>query len=349
MTQARIISPGALASIQDAGRHGWRHLGVPWSGALDPNLMVLANALAGNPHDTPVIECFEGGLKLAAEGGRLRVAVAGAVRLSIRGPEGARAVDSWRSIDLADGEALSLDACEGPRRCAYVALLGIQVRRQLGSASTYARAALGGLNGHALAAGDRLACAPAPSTPCLALPGPPPGHDRPIRILPGPQADHFAPDALTTLCASAYRVGSQSDRMGLRLDGPRLPHRDAASREILSDATVPGNIQVPGNGLPIVLLADGQTAGGYPKIATVISADLPRLATVRPGVDVHFARVDRPAAEQAARECADLLAAQIASLAPLPAIGMVDTSALLNANLAGEAVNALAPTDWNAP
>ncbi|MCB1887308.1 MAG: biotin-dependent carboxyltransferase family protein [Rhodocyclaceae bacterium] len=349
MSYARIASPGALASLQDEGRFGWRHLGVPWSGALDPQQMHLANALVGNPRGTPVIECFEGGLKLIAEGAGLRVAVAGSARLVISGPEGSRAAASWQAIDLAPDESLGVLACDGDQRCVCVAVFGLSVPLVLGSASTYARAGLGGIAGRTLAAGDRLSAAPTPPSPGLVLPYPPAADEGAIRILPGPQADHFDADALSTLLGTTYTVGAESDRMGLRLTGPALTHRDTASREILSDATVPGNIQVPGNGLPIVLLADAQTAGGYPKIATVISADLPRLATCRPGARLRFAAVDRAAAEQAARDRAAALDVLLASLAPRPIDGSIDPAALLGANLAGEAVNAFDPTDWSPP
>ncbi len=158
----------------------------------------------------------------------------------------------------------------------------------LGSASTYARAALGGIDGRALTAGARLpvpaAGERAPSTCCRSRRKLPTG---PIRAVAGPQADHFDAATLAAFCDSDYRVTAEADRMGVRLEGATLAHQGAS--EIVSDATVPGSIQVPGKGQPIVLLADAQTAGGYPKIGTVIGADLPRVAAARPGQLLRFA------------------------------------------------------------
>jgi len=158
---------------------------------------------------------------------------------------------------------------------------GIDVPEVLGSRSTDFAAAFGGLAGRALAAGDRLSVlAPARQI----------GRDRdsePVaarataRVVLGPQLDHFGPEAVSAFLSATWRVGGSSDRVGCRLDGPALRHRGAA--EILSDGMVPGCVQVPPDGRPIVMLADGPTTGGYPKLATVVTADLPLLAQLRPG------------------------------------------------------------------
>ncbi|MCB1955739.1 MAG: urea amidolyase, partial [Rhodocyclaceae bacterium] len=153
MSVVRVDAPGALSSLQDRGRFGWRHMGVPWSGALDPEALAVANRLVGNPPHAPAIECFEGGLMLTAEDGGVRLAVAGSARMRIDGASGSRSVDSWRSFDLEPGDCLRLQACEGRQRCALVAVHGLQVPLQLGSASTYARAQLGGMEGRNLRAG----------------------------------------------------------------------------------------------------------------------------------------------------------------------------------------------------
>jgi len=273
-----ILSPGAYASVQDFGRRGLRRLGVPWSGVLDVRLMRLANALAGQAEDAPVIECFDAGLHLAARGGPVRLAVTGAAELEIISGGARRTLAAWRSFTLAEGEELRLRDLV-TRRLAVVAVAGLELPKVLGSRATYARAGIGGWRGRPLAAGDSLPVGSWADGPERGLPQAPEAESGPIRVVLGPQADHFTPDALAHFLNSEYRVSAAADRMGLRLDGPTLSHAGAA--EIVSDATVPGSIQVPGNGLPIVLLADAQTAGGYPKIATVINADLPRLADRR--------------------------------------------------------------------
>ena len=196
------------------------------------------------------------------------------------------------------------------------------------SASTSARAGIG----KPLAVGDRLAARFTDASDFL-LPEPPIDGDAAIRVVAGPQAGHFLDDALASLCAAPFAVTDQADRMGIRLQGPLLPHRSAAHEEIISDATVPGSMQVPGSGQPIVLLADAQTAGGYPKIATVISADLGRLANRRAGELLRFQVVDVEAAEHAARTHAEMLAQLVGSIRRLPGDGSVDVEALYNNDL----------------
>lgn len=338
-----VVSPGSYASVQDAGRRGWRRIGVPWAGVLDPRLMRVANALAGNDGGAPVVECFDGGLQLAAREGALRLAVAGDAVVEFESAGERRLLSSWRSLTLAAGDVLRLRRLERGR-IAVVAVEGLALSKTLGSASTYARAALGGLDGRALAAGARLPAAPASARPERMLANAPParpltGSD-PIRLVAGPQADHFTAAALTTLTGAGYRITTEADRMGVRLEGPVLAHKGAP--EIVSDATVPGSVQVPGNGQPIVLLADAQTAGGYPKIGTVIGADLPRLAASRPGQELHFAWVDAAEGERLARAAEAETLALLSTLRPL-LVGGVDEAALYASNLVTGFLHALAP------
>ncbi|MBR0567553.1 biotin-dependent carboxyltransferase family protein [Azoarcus sp. L1K30] len=334
-----IVSPGAYASIQDAGRRGFRRIGVPWAGVIDPRLMRIANALVGNAADAPVIECFDGGLQLAARGATLRVAVAGDARLELEHAGERSAVPAWRSVSLADGDILRIRRMDGGR-IAMVAVQGMALSQVMGSASTYARAALGGVDGGALRAGMHLPAPPARAGAELALPRPPDASQAPVRVVPGPQADHFAQAALDTFFGSDYRVTAEADRMGVRLEGPALEH--LGTREIISDATVPGSIQVPGNGQPIVLLADAQTAGGYPKIATVICSDIPRLAACRPGQTIRFAAVGAADGERIARATEAETRALIAGIVRVPAAG-IDEAALYSANLVSGVVHALSP------
>lgn len=342
MSLIEIMAPGALSSIQDIGRRGYRRFGVPWAGVLAPQLMRIANHLVGNTEGAPVIESFGGGLHLVVREGSVRVALAGdaSARIS-RGAE-VTSLAPWRSTTLLAGDALRLLG-SGRDRAVTIAVAGLDCPHLMGSAATYARAGLGGLDGRPLKAADRLGAIEASSATENML-RTPPADDRlaPIRLVAGPQDDHFDASALGRLTTSEYRITTEADRMGMRLDGPALGHRNADSREIISDATVPGSIQVPGKGLPIVLLADGQTAGGYPKIATVVSADLPRLALRRPGDSVRFELVTVAEAESLARAAETRNCALLAAIAPLAEDG-IDLEALYTGNLIGGMVNAWSP------
>ncbi|MCZ4306695.1 biotin-dependent carboxyltransferase family protein [Zoogloeaceae bacterium G21618-S1] len=332
MSALEIRSPGALASIQDVGRRGWRRIGVPWAGALAPQLLRIANTLAGNDVLAPAIECFDGGQQFVARDGAVRLAVAGDAQLEHLTADGKRSLVAWRSLTLADGETLRV-VTTGAGRLAVVAVFGLDRPRVLGSAATYARAALGGLDGRALQAGDRLnVIEPAPA-PEQHLRQPPTPDAGPIRVVLGPQADHFAPASLDAFLSAPFEITAEADRMGVRLAGEPLVHRDAAAREIVSDAAVPGAIQVPGNGLPIVLLADGHTAGGYPKIATVITADLVRLAERKPGEQIRFVAVSVAEAEDLARAAEHSLQASLGDIVPLAGDGVIDLDALYTCNL----------------
>lgn len=342
-TELEILSPGAFASIQDVGRRGHRRIGVPWAGVLDRRLMRIANALAGRAEDAPVIECFDGGLHVVARGGAVKLAVVGDAAITLEGADGCRPLAPWRSLTLAPGEALRIRKLEGGR-IAMVAVVGLSPPAVLGSASTYVRAGLGGADGsgRSLASGMRLAlttaCSDERDGSDRVLATPPAPDASPIRIVAGPQADHFSAAAFDTLVGSEYRVTAEADRMGMRLAGATLEHSGGA--DIVSDATVPGSIQVPGAGQPIVLLADAQTAGGYAKIATVISTDLGRLAALRPGQGLRFALVSAVEGARIARADEAATQALIAAIRPLRGDG-IDLAALYAGNLIDGVVHAL--------
>ncbi|MFM1855445.1 MAG: hypothetical protein RLZ83_754 [Pseudomonadota bacterium] len=331
-----IISPGAFASIQDVGRRGWRRHGVPWAGALDPHLMRLANALVGQSEYNPVIECIDAGFRVAARGGPVRVGVAGAAELEHLCGGKWRQVSPWRSLTLAQDEHLRVRRMASGRLSVW-AVSGLVVSQTLGSASTYARAGLGGVDGKLLKPGVMLPIRASAPGPERLIPTLPARSRAVIRAVPGPQADHFTPQAMDLLVQSTYRVTDAADRMGVRLEGPALAH--CGPREIVSDATVPGSIQVPGNGQPIVLLADAQTAGGYPKIGTVISADLALVADTRPGDTLCFVWVSVSDGEAAARAAERRTRALLDSIC-LVWPGGVDEHALYRDNLVSGVVNA---------
>ena len=340
-----IVAPGALASVQDRGRPGWRRLGVPAAGALNPGWLRIANALAGNADNTPALEFFIAGPTLAALGAPLRLAFAGDFAVTLTRDGASTVMEGWCSLTLRPGDTLRAGS---PRagRVGYIAVQGLAVPKVLGSASTYTRAALGGLDGRALRVGDRLDAAAAPPFGAdRVLRAPPVASAAPIRAVPGPQDDHFDAATLAAFFASEWQVSREADRMGLRLDGTPLRHRPERGAEVVSDAAVPGSVQVPGKGLPIVLLADGGTVGGYPKIATVTSCDLPRLACAAVGATLRFEAVTVAQAEALAREAEAALQRCIASIAPLLRAEGIDLDAIYTHNLVSGMIDAHDPRD----
>ena len=333
-----ILDSPLPVTVQDGGRPGYRHLGVPLSGALDPEWLAIANALVGNPASCAGLEMRLLGPRLRATA-PLTLALAGASSAQIEDAAGERRhAAAWCSHALARGETLIVGRLhEG---VAYLAFAGgLDVPEVLGSRSTYVRAGIGGLDGRAVQAGDCLSIGRggADKLPTsLRLPQPPRSPDGPLRVVPGPQAEYFTGAAWRRLLNDEFIIGREADRMGLRLDGPRLEH--ARGADIVSDAVTPGAIQVPGDGRPIILLADCQTVGGYPKIATVIGADLPRLGRARPGQALRFVEVGIDQALAARRQAAIDLAACIAGMVPCDA--QLDLLALSNANLIDGVIDA---------
>lgn len=336
-----LIDGGLGNSIQDAGRHGYRHMGIAVSGFADPMYARCANRLVGNTGDEACVEIRGVGPGLAVRQGPVRMALTGQVSAVIVRAGGAQQVlDPWHSATLENGDQLKIGAVK--HGTAYLALSGgIGVPLALGSRSTYQRAGLGGMEGRLLRSGDALPCARLNALDSKELRAEPwsPG-EGPIRIVPGPQAGHFAEAALATLLGETYAVTAESDRMGMRLSGPVLAHRRPECADIVSDGVTPGAIQVPGNGLPIILLADCQTVGGYPKIATVITADLGRLAQMRPGQAMRFEAVTLAEAQAARHQCeADWQRWSRSVSAYLPA-GYLDEIALYSHNLISGMVRA---------
>lgn len=296
-----IVQPGICTTVQDGGRPGHRHHGLPISGWLDAPLAQAANALLGNDLNAAVLELRGTGTVLRVQSGPVRVALAGRIGAQRVGEDGARTpLPAWQTATLREGEMLQLGSADSG--CAYLAVAGgITLAPAFGSRASYWRAGLSGVLGRAFQPGDRLPCGDADNHDprewrCRSPWEPDAG---PIRVMPGPQDDHFTPEALASFFAQEWQATSAQDRMGLRLQGEALAHTSPEAADIVSDGVAPGAIQVPANGQPIVLLADGQTVGGYPKIATVITADLPRLAHLRPGARVRFAPVTAEQAHEA--------------------------------------------------
>jgi allophanate hydrolase len=341
ITGLKVLAPGLHTTVQDLGRAGYQAIGVPVSGALDAVNLRLANALVGNPPGTPALEVLISGpaFEIAAE--TVRVALAGAGASLVVGAESAR-VGAGQSVTLPRGVIIEIEAGR-QSACCYLAVEGgLAVPLVLGSASTYVRAAMGGLDGRALRRGDfvPLALARASDQPELRLPSPVPATgDQPIRVVLGPQQDFFTEEAVRALLDNEFRISHSADRMGMRLDGPSLQHR--RGWDIVSDAIMTGAIQVPGSGQPILLLADHQTTGGYPKIATVISADLSAVGRRRPGDTLRFAAVTVETAEALCRDRERRLTEMVARLEPVPERPGIDLGSLYDGNLISGVVSGL--------
>lgn len=298
MTRLQVLSPGPLTTVQDQGRSGWRHLGVAQCGALDPSAAALANRLVGNDPNEAVLELTLQGPALQFDQ-PVRLAICGARVLGrYESTSGERCViEAGRPVTLPAG-VLRIGALRDGARAWLAFAGGIDVPEMLGSRSTDLRGGFGGHEGRALRGGDELhlraphaiAC-PRPLWPKWWID---PHFDErglPIRYVPSPHAGGALLDA------RAWQVGNRSNRQGLRLEGGTL---DNDRPEEISSPVAPGTVQLPPDGQPIVLLADAQTVGGYPRLGHVAAADLPRLAQLRPGDSLRFQACDMQTATRLA-------------------------------------------------
>jgi len=280
-----IARPGLLTSVQDLGRHGHQAVGVPVAGPMDSFSHRLANQLVGNEPDAATLEVTLIGPELVAEADTT-MAIAGAVfELSRDG----RPVPMGETFSIRPGQRLKFGRLvQGAR--AYLAVAGgILTAPVLGSRATHLVCRMGGLEGRALLAGDRLPVlarpAARPPRKAVGLNLPTAGRAR-LRMVAGPQDDWFPPGVMKTMASVSFRISPRSNRMGYRLEGPPLARlRDG---ELISEPVGMGAIQMPASGGPILLMADRQTAGGYPKIGHVISADLPLAGQLAPGDFIEF-------------------------------------------------------------
>ncbi|MFN3889784.1 MAG: biotin-dependent carboxyltransferase family protein [Beijerinckiaceae bacterium] len=334
-----VLAPGPSTSVQDLGRFGFQHAGVSESGALDSLALRLANLLVGNDPREGALEALYIGPALRVNAGRVRVAFAGAGGdVEAMEPGGAwRPAPFGQSFMLNEGASVRCRA----RGCATIYMAvegGFDIAPVLGSVSTDVRSGLGGVQGRALKAGDSLPLRRGAVEPAverrLAAPLRAPGV---FRVLPGPQDDYFDEAALQALWSGEFVVGHGANRMGLRLEGPAI--RPVRGFDITSDALAPGSIQISGDGKPIVLLADRQTTGGYPKIGTVISADVPALGRTPSGARIRFARVDREEALKARRDMLHLIARLENQIEPVRPAKPRETL-LLEANLISGVIDA---------
>jgi biotin-dependent carboxylase-like uncharacterized protein len=327
-----IVSAGPMLSVQDAGRIGMRHLGVSTAGPIDAANMALANALCGNAAGAAALE-FAGpaGSFRTKRPIRFSVACAGCdIRID------GRLVSVNESHRLRPGETLIVGVPQGTV-WGYIAFSGgIAIPATLGSRSTHLRSGLGGVDGRALRAGDVLPLGEDDEdAPCLRPETASRGivrRDGPVRVVLGPQNDYFAPEIVKRLSEEEFTITPQRDRMAMVLGGVELPAQ--RGHDIVSDGTVPGSIQVPGSGLPLILLAESQTTGGYPKIATVISTDLARLAQMPVGAKTRFSIVTRDEGEEILLADRRNMRAVLAGLVAKPE-GLLRSEYLLSCDLVG--------------
>lgn len=292
-----VLSPGLYTSLQDLGRFGFEDRGVPTSGAMDEMSFAIANALVGNDEDQGALEFTLTGATLRLTGNQpCYLAVSGDMALSID----EQPVAPYQRLTLQPGSTLRITRTLSGARGYLAVAGGFKVQPVMGSVSTLMRAGLGGFSGRPLQKGDWLPLNGAASATLTTGSKPeqrlmPQRERRPVRVIAGPQDDHFTSAGMADFLGSEYRVSEQSDRMGYRLTGNAVAHSKGFN--IVSDAISRGSIQIPGNGQPIIAMNDRQTTGGYPKIATVIRADLARLGQAKPGDRLRFEIVSVEKAE----------------------------------------------------
>ncbi len=334
-----ISSIGPASSVQDGGRFGAQRYGLTPSGAMDRLGLAAANCLAGNALLAPAVEIGPYGASFTAREGAVRVGLSGAPRSA---DIGGRSIVWDTSLTLADGETLKLGMARGGS-FSYLAIEGaINGEPVFGSLAVNARAGLGSPYPRPLQAGDELSVSAAGMGAERRIELPAAGAG-PIRVVLGPQNDEFSDEAISLFLDSEWKISATSDRMGYRLEGPAMKHLHG--HNIVSDGTVNGSIQVPGNGQPIVLMSDRGTSGGYPKIATVITADFGRFAQIPAGTAFRFKAVSVEEAQNAARKFAELLRSLPERLLPLEGFDL-NVEALQDANVAGAAVNAMDARTW---
>ncbi len=280
MPGIRVISPGFLTTIQDLGRYGYAHLGISASGAADPVALRLGNMLVGNPENAPALEMTLVGAVLEFDSS-CTIALTGAdMSPTLDGED----IPLWTAVRVEPGKVLRCGAASKGARSYLSAQGGIDVEKKFGSASTHLATGIGGFGGRSLKQGDcirltegmvrgetlrRLDRSRLPEVSGV------------LRVTAGPQADLFGD---SEFYSSRYRVSEDSDRMGLRLDGPPV----SFDGDILTEGVSLGAVQITPSGCPIILFVDHQTTGGYPKIANVISADIGRVGQLRPRDEVYF-------------------------------------------------------------
>ncbi len=282
----RIVKPGFFTTVQDFGRFGFLKFGVPLSGAMDDFSFRVANMLVRNDYGDACLEMAALGPELEAVHDT-QIAVAGDISLQVNGHE----TGTWQTLTVKNGDTIMFGKVRTGFR-AYLAVRGgVNVPLVLGSRSSYVRGEIGGMQGRQLKAGDYIEGFDTshPVSQCLSLPKEfIPDFSARINadVLLGPQQESFTQEGIETFLSNPYNVTFESDRMGYRLEGSMIERGEHV--DTISDAILPGAVQVPPNGKPIVTMLDAQTTGGYPKIATVVSPDMHTLGQAKPSDTISF-------------------------------------------------------------
>jgi biotin-dependent carboxylase-like uncharacterized protein len=303
MTKMKVFNvtkPGFFTTVQDLGRYGHLKYGVPVSGAMDTFSLAAANALVGNKPNDACLETTIIGPELLALT-ETQVAITGAaVSPKINGQD----VSMWQTLNVKEGDVVSFSKTESGCRTYIAVRGGINTPLVLGSRSTYVRGGFGGINGRQLRTGDIIEGFEAePFDTMCKMPqelAPKFAHRFQAHAVLGPQVDMFTEEGVDTFFSSEYKVTPEADRMGYRLEGPLIEHKGKA--DIVSDALLPGSVQVPKNGKPIVIMRDAQTTGGYPKIAVIVTPDVSLLGQAKPDDVVKFSEVTVSQAQERLHE-----------------------------------------------
>ena len=284
-----VMQPGAYTTIQDGGRFDYQQYGVPICGVVDSFAYRVANALVGNSQGQAVLEATVFGPTLKVLNQGLIAVTGGNLSPFLNNAP----LPMWESVTIRPGDMIQFKGVKGGCR-AYIAVAGgIDVPIVMGSRSTYVAGKIGGIDGRPLAAGDRLNKEEGITKAGNRVPSnliPTYSNSIEIRVILGPQDDYFS-EGIEKFFTSTFKVSDKADRMGYRLEGDMIMHRDGVEKSIISEPSVPGGIQVPPDGQPIILLVE-QTVGGYTKIATIISPDIGKVGQAKPGDQTYFKQVD---------------------------------------------------------
>jgi biotin-dependent carboxylase-like uncharacterized protein len=301
----QVLKPGMFTTVQDTGRYHYLRYGVPISGAMDVFSLVAADVLVGNNRNAACVETTLIGPELQALR-RTQIAITGGtVSLQINGSS----VPMWQTLEVCEGDVVSFGRMESGCRSYLSIRGGINTSLVLGSRSTFVRGGFGGIEGRQLKTGDAIAGFDAPlldvgySTPEELHPQF--TRDCKVQVVLGPQADMFTQEGISTFLSKPYKVTLEADRMGYRLEGPKIEHKEKA--DIVSDALLPGAVQVPRGGKPIVIMRDAQTTGGYPKIAVATIPDVSLLGQAKPNDTIEFSKITLQKAHEKTSEYYKLL------------------------------------------
>lgn len=306
--QIKINKPGLLTTVQDLGRYGYQQFGVSVSGAMDHISARLANILVGNDENEGIIEVTMLGPEIEFLDSVVIAVTGGDLLPTLNNMK----INMNKSILVNKGDKLSFSGIKNGCR-SYIAFSGaIEVPIIMGSKSTFTRGKMGGFEGRALKQGDILTIGE-PNKPLSSLAGKEIQEDLydyrnniELRVILGPQEDAFTEKGLGTFLNREYKVTNECDRMGYRLDGEKIEHKDGG--DIISDGIAMGAIQVPSHGNPVIMMADRQTTGGYTKIGNVISVDLPKVAQAKPGDKITFKKIELKEAHKLLKDVEDKIA-----------------------------------------